>query len=116
LGRRGEDEFLAKIAAHDPRAASLSEDRDPPPDLLPGAGLFLDAFNALRHDRTYTDMGVPLPIHWTVRHAYAGSIDFPPDELPLFHRLLTALDGVYCAVTAERIERDRENRTADNRG
>lgn len=92
----------------------MADDREPPPELLPGASLYLDAFNALRHDRTYTDMGVPLPIHWTVRHTYAGSIALPPGEIPLFNRLLTALDEVYCALTAERMDRDRENRNAQN--
>jgi hypothetical protein len=74
----------------------------------PWAGIYLRAWNALRHDRGYPAPGYPGRIYYRSISAYAHDSGLQGDDFVEFVHFLTVLDEEFLAVTAENMK--AENR------
>lgn len=75
-------------------------------DPEPWHGLYWDAWNALRFDRTYGSMGGQGPIPYTVISAYAHDHGIAGEDFWLFRNFMSALDAEWLKHVAEREKKE----------
>jgi hypothetical protein len=124
LTRQGTDQWLEELAAEEPDAAVLLEDREPAEgrDEIPiWCRPYWRAFRDLLSERQYLSQmhfmptasgapplpvvsSIPLPLRWTVLRDYARSQPLFEDDFPLFAHFMGELDAEFLKVLAEQRE------------
>ncbi len=85
-----------------------------PPEAAPQPGheMYWQAWEAVQHDRQYTQTGIPLPISFMAIDAYADRRRIDGQMFDTLHTLLRVLDDEWRAFVAEKRKQQEQSRNA----
>lgn len=85
-----------------------------PPEAAPQPGhdMFWRAWEAVQHDRQYTQTGIPLPIGFLVIDAYATRMGINGQSFETLLTLLRVLDDEWRAFVAEKRAQQEQSRNS----